>query len=414
MHWRHYAALVKQAAGAWVDDRASSMGAALSYYTVFSIAPLLLIVISVAGLVFGREAAQGAIVAQLSSLIGTSGAHTVQELLRSVSKPHEGVIATIAGVVLLLVGATTVFAELEDDLNRVWKVPPKAQPSGLWGWLRSRLLSIGLILAIGFLLLVSLAAGAFLSSVGEWSSRLLGGWAEIAALLNTVFSFAVVTALFAIIYRFMPQTRVEWRDVAVGSVVTALLFTVGKYLIGLYIGKSAVTSGFGAAGSLAVLLVWVYYSAQIFLLGAEFTAAFAHTYGSRQGRAQAPAGVPLAAGPGGVPLAAGQRGVRRPAPAGAASSPPSRPVPAAARALAASTLNQQPRHDAPMQRPPSPPGQRHRWRALVHALRSSPVGQFAGSAVAGAAVVLAFEWVRERPHGPRHAGWLGRASWGSR
>lgn len=282
MKWRDHLDLAKCAAKGWVDDRASTMGAALSYYTVFSVAPLLLIAISVAGLVFGREAAEGAIVSQIGGLVGEKSAVAIQGMLQSVAKPKEGAIATLTGVLLLLVGATTVFAELQDDLNRIWKAPPKAVPSGLWGWLRSRLLSIGLIMAIGFLLLVSLAASAALEAVDTWSTSLFGGWTLVAQAVNQLFSYGMVTALFAIIYRWMPSVRIEWRDVVMGAAVTAALFTLGKYLIGLYIGKSAVASGFGAAGSLAVILVWVYYSAQIFLLGAEFTWAFAHRYGSRQ------------------------------------------------------------------------------------------------------------------------------------
>jgi membrane protein len=403
MQWRRYADLAKQATSAWVDDRAPSMGAALSYYTVFSIAPLLLIVISLAGLFFSREAAQGAIVGQLSDLIGSAGAHGVEQLLRAVARPREGVIATVVGVVVLLVGATTVFAELEDDLNRIWKVPPKAQPSGLWGWLRARLLSIGMILAIGFLLLVSLAASAVLASLDRWSSDLLGSWRVIAWALNLAFSFGVVTAMFAIIYRYLPQTRIEWHDVGVGAVVTALLFTIGKYLIGLYIGKSAVASGFGAAGSLAVLLLWVYYSAQIFLLGAEFTAAYAHAYGSRRGETKPAAGVPQAAGP------AGARTASSPSPAASShgrgsqpSAAPVLPVASAALPAGASRMNLAGQPDAPVRRPSGtkPAGP----KAWVKQLRHSPARQFAGSAALAAVAVLAFEWALERPA-------RGRARW---
>ncbi|WP_280155481.1 YhjD/YihY/BrkB family envelope integrity protein [Piscinibacter sp. XHJ-5] len=274
--------LVKEAANAWVEDRAASMGAALSYYSVFSLAPLLLIVIAVAGLVFGREAAQGAIVGQLQGLLGNNGAEIVQEMLKSVSEPKEGILATVTGLLLLLVGATTVFAELQDDLDRVWKAPARAKPSGLWGWVRSRILSFGMILAIGFLLLVSLVVTAAISALGDWWGPMFGGWETLAQVVNFLLSFGLVTAMFAFIYRFMPHVRIEWRDVWTGAGVTALLFTVGKFVIGLYIGKSSVASGFGAAGSLAVLLLWVYYSAQIFLLGAEFTWVYAHSLGSRR------------------------------------------------------------------------------------------------------------------------------------
>jgi len=293
--------LVKDSAAGWVDDRAPSMGAALSYYTVFSIAPLLLIVIAVAGLVFGTDAAQGAIVEQLQGLLGERAAQTIQDVLRSVSEPKEGAIATIVGVVVLLIGATTVFAELRDDLDRVWKAPARAKPTGVWGWIRSRILSFGLILAFGFLMLVSLAASASIAALGKWWVPLFGGWEVFAQAVNFIVSFGLITVMFALIYRLMPHVSVQWRDVWVGSVVTALMFNAGKLLIGLYIGKSSVASGFGAAGSLAVLLLWVYYSAQVFLLGAEFTRVFAQTHGSMQ-----PAGAqakPAAAQP---PAAAGQ------------------------------------------------------------------------------------------------------------
>ena len=305
---RKYLGLVKQAANGWVEDRAASMGAALSYYTVFSVAPLLLIVIAVAGLVFGRDAAQGAIVTQIGGLVGESSANAIQGLLQSVAEPKEGLLATLVGLVLLLVGATTVFAELQDDLNRIWKMPRQAAPSGVWGWLRSRLLSIGLIMAIGFLLLVSLAASAAIAVLGDWFGDFFKAWEPVAHAVNFLVSFGIITALFALIYRFMPQVHIEWHDVWIGAAVTSLLFTIGKYLIGLYIGKSAVASGFGAAGSLAVILVWVYYSAQIFLLGAEFTWAYAHEYGSRRAGVsvapQAAAGEPSVPVPSQMPAAA--------------------------------------------------------------------------------------------------------------
>jgi membrane protein len=188
---------------------------------------------------------------------------------------------------VLLIGATSVFAELQDDLNRIWQVPLKQKTSTWWAWLRTRILSIGMILAMGFLLLVSLAASAAFDAFAAWSTSAIGGWEALAHGVNFAVSFVLTTALFAMIYRFMPQATIEWRDVGIGALVTAALFSIGKTLIGLYIGKSALASGFGAAGSLAVLLAWVYYSAQIFLFGAEFTWAYAHAFGSRQGDAQA-------------------------------------------------------------------------------------------------------------------------------
>jgi membrane protein len=289
MYLRRIGKVLSQAGNAWIDDRAQSMGAALSYYTVFSIAPLLLIAISVAGLVFGQDAARGAVVEQLQGLIGQSGAQAVQDLLKNVSRPSEGIVATITGVVVLLIGATSVFGELQDDLNRIWQVPTRRTVSTWWAFVRARLLSIGMIFALGFLLLVSLAASAAFDAFAAWSTTSIAGWEPLAHGANFAVGFVLTTALFALIYRFMPQATIQWRDVGVGALVTAFLFSVGKTLIGLYIGKSALASGFGAAGSFAVLLAWVYYSAQIFLFGAEFTWAYAHAFGSRRDEPAQPA-----------------------------------------------------------------------------------------------------------------------------
>jgi membrane protein len=272
--------LFKQAVLSWKADYASSMGAALAYYTVFSVAPLLLIVISVAGLVFGEEAARGEIMSQLSGLMGEEGARAVQGMLEAVNKPREGIFATVIGVLLLLLGASTVFGELQDALDRIWRAPARHSSKGLFALLRVRLLSFSMIMCIGFLLMVSLVASAALAALGKWWAPVFGGWAALAQAVNFFFSFVMVTGAFAMIYKIMPRVRVQWRDVWVGAAVTALLFTVGKHLIGLYIGKTGVASGYGAAGSLVVVLVWVYYSAQIFLLGAEFTWVYAHKYGS--------------------------------------------------------------------------------------------------------------------------------------
>ncbi|MDB5798783.1 MAG: ribonuclease [Paucimonas sp.] len=273
--------LIKAAASSWVDDYAQSMGAALAYYTMFSIAPLLLIVISVAGLVFGADAARGEILEQLRELMGADGANMVQGLLASVSKPAESITAMVVGTVLLLVGATTVFGELQDALDRIWRAP-KRHHSGLWSLLRARLLSFGMILGIGFLLTVSLVVSAMLAALGKLWGPLFAEWETLANVVNLLVSFLLMTTVFAMIYKIMPRARVDWADVWIGAAVTASLFTIGKFLIGLYIGKSGVSSVFGAAGSLVVVLVWVYYSAQIFLMGAEFTWAYALTFGSRK------------------------------------------------------------------------------------------------------------------------------------
>ncbi len=274
--------IVRQAADAWVEDRAATMGAALAYYTVFSIAPLLLIVIAVAGLAFGAEAARGEIFGELRGMMGAEAALAVQGLLDSVKRPEESLLATLIGLAVLMLGATTVFAELQATLDHIWRAPARDDRSGIWNLVRSRFLSFGMILGIGFLLIVSLVLSSVLAALGKWWGPMFANLTLLAGAVNFLVSFAFTMAGFAMIYKIMPRVNVHWRDVAVGAAVTSLLFTLGKSLIGLYIGKSSVASGFGAAGSLVVLLVWVYYSAQIFLFGAEFTWAYAHTYGSRR------------------------------------------------------------------------------------------------------------------------------------
>ena len=278
--------LLKDSGSAWSDDYAQSMGAALSYYTVFSIAPLLLIVIAIAGLVFGREAASGQIFAQVRGLLGEQGAAVLQDMVKSASSPGRSAFATIIGVITLIVGATTVFAELQTSLDRIWEAPAAENKEGIWNLIRARILSFGMVLAVGFLLLISLIVSAVLSALGSWWAPLFAGFEVLLHIVNFVVSLAIVTVLFALIYKFLPRVKIGWHDVWIGAVATALLFTLGKFLIGLYIGKSSVASGFGAAGSLVVVLLWVYYSAQIFLLGAEFTWVYAYRYGSRQGEAK--------------------------------------------------------------------------------------------------------------------------------
>jgi membrane protein len=287
MTLRNLFKLAKESVSAWIDDYAPSMGAALAYYTLFSIAPLLIIVIAVAGFVFGEDAVRGEIAFQLGDLIGPEGARAVQGLIASPSAPAKGVIATAVSLFVLLVGATTVFGELQSALDRIWRVPAGPKASGIWNLLRTRLLSFGLVLGMGFLLLVSLVISATLAAFGAWSKGALGDWEWILQLLNLVTSLAMETGLFAMIYKIMPRARIAWRDVWIGAGVTAAMFELGKLLIGLYLGKSGVTSGFGAAGSLVLLLVWVYYSAQIFLLGAEFTWLYAHRHGSKAGAQEA-------------------------------------------------------------------------------------------------------------------------------
>ena len=279
---RRFWRLTKAAASSWVDDYAQSMGAALAYYTLFSVAPLLLIVISLAGLIFGVTAARGGVVGPLQGLMGPQAAQAVQGLLTTVGKPAQGVGAVLLGAILLVVGATSVFAELQDAFDRIWRAPKRTIPS-LWGLLRSRLLSFGMILGIGLLLMVSLVVSAATAALTRWWGPLPIEWSLLANLINVLFNFLLTTCFFALIYKVMPRVQVDWSDVWIGAAVTALLFTAGKVLIGLYIRRSGVTSGFGAAGSLVVLIVWVYYSAQVFLMGVEFTWAYSNTFGSRRG-----------------------------------------------------------------------------------------------------------------------------------
>jgi len=264
----------------WINDRASRKGAALAFYTVFSLAPILILSIAIAGIFFGQEAARGEIFGQVKDLLGADAAAAVQAMIQSAGKPGAGLIATLIGVVTLCVGATTALAELKDGLDQIWRAPPE-KTSGFWYFIRKRLLSVGLIGSLGFLLLVSLVFSALVSALARtWGPA--DSTSTVLQVLNFLFSFALVTLLFAMIYKILPAVRIAWRDVIVGSIITALLFSIGKFLIGMYLGNSAVASSYGAAGSVILVLVWVYYSAQIFLLGAEFTKVYAHRYGSRR------------------------------------------------------------------------------------------------------------------------------------
>lgn len=279
---RNGATLLRQTAISWMANDAPSMGAALAYYTLFSLAPLMLIVVSVGGLVFGADAARGEVEAQLASLMGAAGARAVQDLLASVRQPAQGTLATGLGLALLLLGATSVFAELQNALDRIWHAEASWRAGAWLTLVRTRLLAIGLILAIGFLLLVSLMFSAALALLGHWVGPASGIWYTVAAVCNALAAFALLTALFALIYKVIPRVRVQWKDVWTGALFTATMFSFGRYLIGLYIGRSGIVSGFGAAGSLVVILLWVYYSAQIFLLGAQFTWVYANHFGSRK------------------------------------------------------------------------------------------------------------------------------------
>lgn len=270
--------LLYATANGWLDAKAPRLGAALAFYTVFSIAPLLVIAVSVAGLLFGRDAAQGQLTAQLSRILGDVPGKAVEAMLIGASKPASGILASLIGVVTLLIGSTGVFVELQDSLNTVWGAQPRPGHTA-WTLLRSRLLSFAFVLGMGLLLLLTLVLSAVVSAVSHYLD-VLPFSAVLLQLGNQAFSFAVTTALLAMMYKILPDAEVAWKDVWIGALLTAALFTLGKYLIGLYLGLSSFSSTFGAAGSLVAILSWVYYSAQILLFGAEFTQNYAERYGS--------------------------------------------------------------------------------------------------------------------------------------
>jgi membrane protein len=255
-----------------------SLGASIAYYTVFSLAPMLLAVIAVAGLVFGREAAQAALVEEISALAGPNAAEAIRSMLASASDFGSGVIGTVVGVVTFLVLATGALFELQDDLNIIFRVE-RAAPSGVLAFLRTRLFSLALIVAIGFLLLVSLVIDAALTAAGQYVA---GAWPLLLRAVNHVVSLAATTALFALMFKLLPAANLAWREVGVGAFVTAILFTLGKLAIGYYLGKSDLASTYGAAASIITILLWIYYSSQILLFGAEFTRAYAARRGARR------------------------------------------------------------------------------------------------------------------------------------
>jgi membrane protein len=268
---------------AWIKHNASSLGAALSFYTLFSLAPILVIAMAVAGYVFGPSVAETRVLEEMRGLLGDAGAKAVQGLLVSAHRSGQRGFAAALSVVTLLVGATSVFGELQNTLDYIWKTPQK-DSQAWWRILRSRVLSIGLILGVGFLLMVSLIISAALAALGAWLGAFMVQWSVILPALDLVLSLGLTTVLFAMIYKFVPREDIGWGDVWIGGLVTACLFSVGKLLIGFYLGRSSLSSAYGAAGSVMVLLLWIYYSSQIFLLGAEFTHVYTYAVGSRSRR----------------------------------------------------------------------------------------------------------------------------------
>ena len=276
MMWR----LMKDAASDWSRDRAPRLGAALAYYTVFSLVPFLVVVIAVIGLVFGEVAAQSVILSQIAELVGEQTAAAIKDMIQRANQPSTGLFATAVAVATLLIGASGVFGQLQDALNTVWGVEPK-EGRGVWGFIKDRFLSFVAVLGTGFLLLVSLILSSALSAFGKWFGGLLPLPEAVLQLMNFAFSFLVVTGLFALIFKVLPDAKVAWRDVWIGAALTSALFTIGKFALGVYLGKSNVASAYGATGSLVLVLLWVYYSAQILLYGAEFTQVYANRVGER-------------------------------------------------------------------------------------------------------------------------------------
>jgi membrane protein len=272
--------VIKTTASDWIDDDAPRLAAALAYYALLSLAPLIVLTLAVAGLALDEEAARGGIASELGSLVGASGAAAIESIVANAKAPAAGIISSILGVIVLLFGASGVFGELESALNTIWEVKPRPG-RGLKGLLRDRLFSFAMVMGVAFLLLVSLVVSAVLSALGRFLSNSLPGGEVLWQALNLCLSLAVVTALFALIFKLVPAAKIAWHDVWIGALVTAVLFTLGKLLIGLYLGKSGISSAYGAAGSLVLLVVWVYYSASILLFGAEFTQVFAKRFGSR-------------------------------------------------------------------------------------------------------------------------------------
>jgi membrane protein len=274
---------IVQAISVWNDANASAMGAAIAFYTIFAIAPLFILVLVLAGALFGPEAAHRELFGQIKGLVGDNGATAIQSILTAADKPKTSLLATILGFITLFIGASTVFIQLQQSLNAIWKV--RLKTSGLQSFIRHRLLSFAALLGIGFLLLVSLIVSAALEAAGKWMGGMIPAHEVIWHILDLVISLAIITLLFALMFKLLPDVLIAWRDVWIGSFVTALFFTAGKYLLGAYLGRGSLSSAYGAAGSFVVVLLWVYYSAQILLFGA----ASIHVYAKQHGASIRPA-----------------------------------------------------------------------------------------------------------------------------
>ena len=291
MSVRVYWDVIREAGEAWIDDRAPRIGAALAFYTALSLSPLLVIVLAIASLAFGEEAARGQVADQIKGMVGEAGASTVEAVLANSKKPESGVLALIIGLVTLVIGATGVFSELQEAMNDIWKVRSKPGRPVI-NFLRTRFLSLGMVLGVGFLLLVSLSLATGLEALSHYASGLFPGVAGTLKVVNFIVTFAIEGFMFGMIFKVLPDANLAWRDVATGAFLTAVLFTLGKYLIGLYIGIMSVGSSFGAAGSVVAFLVWIYYSTQILLFGAEVTKVIAERAGRRIAPAKGAEAIP--------------------------------------------------------------------------------------------------------------------------
>lgn len=295
MKKRDIFSVLKCTVSEWFSHRAGSMGAALAFYTLFSMAPILVLVLAIAGWFYGPQAAQGELFAQLNGLVGQQGAEAIQLVLAGAKNKEEGQLATIIAFFLLIFGATTVFAELKSSLDVIWQVPPVTTNTA-WDVVRTRLLSFGMVLVLAFLLMVSLVVSAVLTIIQKYWDRIWVDAGEALTGINYAISFLVIAALFGVIFKMLPRVKLSWQDVSIGALGTAALFTLGKFAIGAYIGNSGVASSYGAAGSVIALLLWVYYSAQIFFLGAEFARQYALQLGSLRANPALQAGVEPRAG----------------------------------------------------------------------------------------------------------------------
>ena len=273
--------ILRRSVAGWWNDNVPRLGASLAYYTLFALAPILVVAIAIGGLVFGPEAVRGEIVGQIQGLIGREGAEAVQAMLEGASRPGSSIVATVAGIITFFLGATGAFLELQTALNAIWHVEPKSDGSSWRAMVMQRVISFGLVVAMGFLLLTSLLVSAALAAIHRYMGNAFPGVVVLWEALNVIVSLTVITLLFALIYKVLPDVKLSWRDVWVGALVTAGLFSIGRLVIGLYLGTASVASTYGAAGSVIVILVWVYYSAQIILLGAEFTRAYVDEFGRR-------------------------------------------------------------------------------------------------------------------------------------